>query len=193
LGYLKGTIPDAHNIIVEDIIVAKQEVTAGSVDVLEPPMKEGIVGSVHQHPGGGGQGFLSSIDRDDVGGNYDVVISVNASGNYCAESKKKLPCGASILVEAKVVVIYPYEKEAEDFVAASMPNILEVKYVQPKQPNLPIIYPGVYSEIEDNLGKVTNDKGQFYCIGCQSSQPKNGSRVVSGFRVCQKCYHNDVP
>ena len=130
LGYLLGQAPVEGKVFhIEGIEVPEQEVTAGSVDVTKPLNRPDVLGTVHLHPMGGGA-FLSTTDDTFVGGNHPVTISFNHAGVYKAVVKKMLPCQASVLIEAKVVVDKPLPADLTEFVIGATDKIKQrVVYV----------------------------------------------------------------
>ncbi len=130
LGYLLGKVNEkGDSFLVEDIEIPEQEVTAGSVDVLVPSNKPEVIGTVHLHPGTG-DGFLSGTDETYIGGNHAVTISYNHSGKYRAVVKHTLPCHASILVDAKVLIDTPAPQGLTEFVLQATEKIKQRVYTQ---------------------------------------------------------------
>lgn len=151
------------------IDVPEQEVTGGSVDVLEP--NERAFGTIHLHPMGGR--FLSGIDDESIAGNHRLTLSVNKSGEYKAVVREILPCGSTILVNAEVQVTYPGVPGLDKWVEEARRKITESVLVQPawQQPGQP----------------------KDECVSCQKKLPREESRIwTSTGWICLGCYQKRV-
>jgi hypothetical protein len=123
LGYLIGH-PDKDGFVVEDIVIPEQEVTKISVNVKDTPEIPNIIGTIHLHPFGSGGMFFSSTDTDFIGVNYPITVVTNNVGDYKAQIKRTLPCGAFTQLEVEVYAEeFPHSKELDKFVQESLTKI----------------------------------------------------------------------
>jgi len=118
LAYCLGTkSDDGHVYTIEGLYIPSQEVGLDRVEVTETDLPEDklIIGTVHSHwrfPA-----FISSVDSEFIGNNYDLSVVVGSNGQeWLAVARVKLPCGMLHLVEAEIKFDRPkidLEKEIE--------------------------------------------------------------------------------
>jgi len=107
LGYLLGEVK-GNRATVDGIIIPPQEVTTGSVRVLETPENPRIIGTVHSHGGSGGA--FSSTDERHIMAHHPVTMLAALSG-LTGVLRVSLPCGSQALVKATVRVAVPEDEE----------------------------------------------------------------------------------
>ena len=129
LAYLHGEKGKGYYFI-RSLEVPEQEVTATSVEVLKP---KDALGTIHSHHNMGV--FHSGTDDKFVGGNHALTIVCDNDNKYKAKIKMVLPCKASVLIDADVVIETPEDKAVDEFVENAIKNIkekhYEVVYTQP--------------------------------------------------------------
>lgn len=125
LGYLTGS-KNGDDFRVKDIEIPKQDVTTASVFVVETAAHEGIIGTIHLHPFASGT-FFSATDEKHIGGNHPMMIVTTPKSEYKAAVKVALPCGASTLVEAKVILLMPRVANLDGFVEEAKEKIVPLR------------------------------------------------------------------
>lgn len=92
---------------VHNIIIPKQDVTAGSCFATEQIMD--VQGVFHSHADI--PAFMSSTDDDHINLNHNFSIVGNKEGQFGAVTREDLPCGAVILKKAKILVLDPTDND----------------------------------------------------------------------------------
>ena len=105
LGYLIGKW-EGDNVHVTDLSIPEQKTTGGSVDHVEGELPRGHVGVIHSHVRMGA--FFSGTDDTWINDNHNVSIVVSkkngvANLDFKTQVRKKVPCGANMLMEMNVV------------------------------------------------------------------------------------------
>jgi len=170
LGYLQGKESE-EGYYITDISVPKQEVTAGSVDVLEPI---DALGTVHLHPGKGTPGHSGTDDKY-IAGNHTVMVVTNLLGDYEGHVKVDLPCGASYLAKADVMVERVLPADLDEFFIKGVANILELK---------PIVKEPINTVVQTCQG---NTPRTLICAKCQKPVGQEHEAWVKGVLYHSYC------
>ena len=128
-SYLIGN-NENNKIIVEDIYIPKQQVSATRVDNIEATdfNKLPVIGALHSHHGMG-NGF-SGTDHDYVNGNHDISLVISKDG-VAGQVRWKTPCGALKIVGAKVRPLMEVNFNKEEFLKTETKKIEEKTYNSP--------------------------------------------------------------
>ena len=174
LGYLIGTRKD-DNVTITEMIVPEQLVSGGSVEVLDQEFAhENLIGTVHLHPFGGKAGF-SMTDEDNIGENHDVMIVMNIDGEMKGSAFQTLECGATMRVDAKVVLVQTPNPDLDKFVDESLLKI-KVFTPAPTQPNIQT----QYSQMPQY--------GVRYCGKCRG-EIKEARLFINSVAYCEVCLY----
>lgn len=121
LGYLDFSV-EGGAINVTSMTIPEQKATGSEVEPLTPVTGKGVI---HAHPGGGKPAF-SSTDNRTLNPNNEFSIVISRDLQMTAVAKQKLPCGATTLAPAEVVVEGVEDDTA--FFQANKAKIRQVTY-----------------------------------------------------------------
>lgn len=129
LAYLVGKLDmnDLDNIVVEDLVIPKQEITATSVDNVECEEFNdlNIIGVIHSHHGMGNS--FSGTDNEWINQNHKISLCVAKSG-IAGHLRWKTPCGALMTIKAKCKLKYEVDFDKEDFIKDTKGRIEKKSY-----------------------------------------------------------------
>jgi hypothetical protein len=169
-GYLVGKVTETGDYVVTDLLIPEQEVGMASFIVTKPLNHPDIIGTVHSHNTMGA--FLSTTDETHIGGNHVVtlVYSTRGAGEYKAQFKCTLECGASMLVDANVTLEIPRTGGTNNFITEADKRITKK------------VYPVVTYYQNNYQGAL-----QYSCSICKLEIPFEEATWVKGHVMCPEC------
>ncbi len=172
LGYLIGVEESPNNFKVTNIVVPEQEVSGSSVDVIKPVAGDNILGTVHSHHNMGT--FFSNTDKSFIGVNHKLMVVYSNNNGYKGAFRATTLCGATMLVDMSVTIIYPNPPRVVWFVEEAKKQIKNKTYV----------YQTYYGDenVSYGYGYYNNSLPSLFCATCHKQIFVGQSREwIEGF------------